>query len=399
MASAVIHIWYSLRISEQDFTSLLLALQELADCTELRTLTEEFMDIPDDQLIQLKDVWNTWLRLAQREGSWVTKLRQEANSGDFGREKGINHYIHAIPKEHKNSTRRYFDTGIFTSMKNTKELKRENPTLTGRGFQRFFRNSDFHYSLPTDVLPFTGWDYNAVKKICHDKSITRMYSIYISLVLNKSIEKLRRNRIKCYFILSDFLNVEAFLPADRRYDRITTSNLRDYYPLTVLLTRFKGPLNTTNPYAVMSTEAINWVRNYMPEVIHLLPNMIGLDDLVQKALKDTRNPELANLSGMSAFLEYSNLTQQFAMFLRASLLFPNTDEDLASLKGKKKIPSLKSLVASLGLHLRDFVRCENTVFPFKWALNCRRPTMLRGYERALEWKLLSADEGIEDSKE
>lgn len=104
MASAVIHIWYSLRISEKDFTSLLLALQELVDCTELHTLTEEFMDIPDDQLIQLKDVWNTWLRLAQREGSWVTKLRQEANSGDFGREEGINHYIHAIPKEHKNST-------------------------------------------------------------------------------------------------------------------------------------------------------------------------------------------------------------------------------------------------------------------------------------------------------
>ena len=148
-----------------------------------------------------------------------------------------------------------------------------------------------------------------------------MYSIYISLVLNKSMEKLRRNRIKCYFILSDFLNVEVFLPADRRYDRITTSNLRDYYPLTVLLTRFKGPLNTTNPYVVMSTEAINWVRNYMPEVIHLLPNIIGLDDLVQKALKDTRNPELANLSGMSAVLEYSNLTQQFAMFLHASLLF------------------------------------------------------------------------------
>ena len=71
MASAVIHIRYSLRISEQDFTSLLLALQELVDSTELRTLTEAFMDIPADQL---KDVWNTWLRLTQREGSWVTKL-------------------------------------------------------------------------------------------------------------------------------------------------------------------------------------------------------------------------------------------------------------------------------------------------------------------------------------
>ena len=167
------------------------------------------------------------------------------------------------------------------------------------------------------------------------------------------------------------------LPADLTYDRITTSNLWDYYTLTVLLTKFKGLLYKTNPYAVMSIEAINWVRNYMPEVIHLLPNMIGLDDLIQKALKDTRNPELANLSGMSAVVEYLNLTQRFVMFLCASLLFPNTDEDLASLKGKKKIPSLKSLVASLGLYLRDFVRCENTVFPFKWTLNCRRPTMLR----------------------
>ena len=64
--------------------------------------------------------------------------------------------------------------------------------------------------------------------------------------------------------------------------------------LTVLLTKFKGLLYKTNPYAVMSIEAINWVRNYMPEVIHLLPNMIGLDDLIQKALKDTRNPELTN---------------------------------------------------------------------------------------------------------
>ena len=97
MASAVIHIRYSLRISEQDFTSLLLASQELVDSTELRTLTEAFMDIPADQLIQLKDVWNTWLRLTQREGSWVTKLRQEANSGDFGREEGINHYITSFP--------------------------------------------------------------------------------------------------------------------------------------------------------------------------------------------------------------------------------------------------------------------------------------------------------------
>lgn len=222
--------------------------------------------------------------------------------------------------------------------------------------------------------------------------MTRMYSVYISHVLHKSMEKLGRNSIKCYFILSDFLKVEAFLPADLKYDRISTSNLWDYYPLTVILLKFKGLLKITNPYAVMFTVVINWVRNLMPEVIHLLPHRTGLDDLIQKALKDTRNPELANLSGMTSVVDYLNLTQQFVMFLRASLLFLSTDEELASFKRKKKISSLKSLVDSLGLHLCDFVRHENTVFPFKWALNCRRPTMLRGYERTLEWKLPSADE-------
>ena len=375
------------------------ALQELVATADLRTLTEDVMEISADQLSQLKEVWNTWLRLAQRKGSWVAKLQQEANSRDFGREGGLSKYMHAIPKEHKISTQRYFDTGIFTSIENFRDLKRQNPTLTGRGFHRFSRDSEFHYSIPTDVLPFTGWDYSAVKKICYDDSITRMYSIYISQILHKSVEKLRRNHIRYHFILADFLNIEDFLPVDLRYDRITTSNLWDYYPLTVLLTKFKGFLNGANRHAVMLTETDNWVRNFMPEVIHLLPHLRGLDDLIQKALKDTRNPELANLSGMSSVVEYLNITPEFLMLLRASLLFSSTDEDLASFKRKKKIPSLKSLVGTLGLDLRDFIRNENTVFPFRWGLNCRRATMLRGYERTLEWKLPSASESDGDAKE
>lgn len=240
-----------------------------------------------------------------------------------------------------------------------------------------------------DVLPFTGWDFSAIKKICHADSLPEMYSIYLSQIINKAVEKLRKNQVKFQFILADVLNIETFLPASLKYDRITTSNLWDYCPLTVLLTKFKGFLNGTNPHAVMLTETDNWVRNFMPEVIHVLPQLWGIDDLIRKALQDTRNPELANLSGMSAVVEYFNITSEFLTFLRASLLTSSTDKDLASLKRKKKIPSVKSLVGSLGLHLRDFTRNENTVFPFKWALNCRRVTMLRGFERTLEWKLPS----------
>ena len=385
----MIRVWYSLCISEEDFSLLLSALQDLAASTELRTLTEDVMEISADQLSKLRDVWVTWLRLAQRKGSWVAKLRQEAISRDLGREDGIENYMHAIPKEHRISAQRFFNTGIFPSTENPGKLRRQNPTLTGRGYHWLSNTFEFHYSIPMDVLPFTGWDFSAIKKICHADSLPEMYSDYLSQIIHKAVEKLRKNQVKFQFILADVLNIEKFLPASLKYDRITTSNLWDYCPLTVLLTKFKGFLNGTNPHAVMLTETNNWVQNFMPEVIHVLPQLWGIDDLIRKALQDTRNPELANSSGMSAVVEYFNITSEFLMFLRASLLTSSTDKDLASFKRKKKIPSVKSLVGSLGLHLRDFTRNANTVFPFKWALNCRRVTMLRGFERTLEWKLPS----------
>ena len=381
----MIRVWYSLCISEEDFSLLLSALQDLVT-TELRILTEDVMEISADQLSNLRDVWITWLRLVERKGPWVANLRQEAIFRNSGREDGIENYLHAIPKEHRISAQRFFNTGIFPSTENAEELPKQNPTLTGRGYHWLYI-SEYHYSIPMDVLPFTGWDYSAIKKSCHVDSLPEMYSIYLSQVIHKVVEKLRKNQVKFQFILGDVLNIKTFLPVSLKYDRISTSNLWDYCSLTALLTQFKGFLNGTNPYAVMLTETDNWVRNFMPEVVHVLPQLWGIDDLIRKALQDTQNLELANSSGMSAVVEYFNITSEFLMFLRASLLTSSTGKDLASFKRKKRIPSVKSLVGSLGLHLRDFTRNENTVFPFKWALNCRRVTMLRGFERTLEWKL------------
>ena len=130
----MIRVWYSLCISEEDFSLLLSALQDLVT-TELRTLTEDVMEISADQLSKLRDVWVTWLRLAKRKGPWVAKLRQEAISRDLGREDGIQTYLDAIPKEHRISAQRFFDTGIFPSTENAKELNRQKPTLKGRGYQ------------------------------------------------------------------------------------------------------------------------------------------------------------------------------------------------------------------------------------------------------------------------
>ena len=137
----------------------------------------------------------------------------------------------------------------------------------------------------------------------------------------------------------------------------------------------------------MLTETQNWPRNYMPEIVYQLPYYHGLDDLLRKALKDTQDPELVEESGLTTVVEYINLSDEFLLVLRASLLASCTENELTLFKKQKKIPSVKSLVNSLGLYLRDFVRNENTVVPFRWAVNCRRVVMLRGYERALEWKL------------
>lgn len=218
-----------------------------------------------------------------------------------------------------------------------------------------------------------------------------MYTIFLKQIFQKAFERLTSDQVKLHMILCDVRNIEPFLPMDLRYDRITTSNLWDYCPLAALLTKCKALVNESNPHAVMLTERDNWPRNFMPDIIHVLPYVVGIDFLCDKAFKDTGNRELVHLSGLSTVVEYLDLSSKFRLILRASLLASYNEKELATFKRKKIIPSVKSLVSSLGLQLRDFSRNENTVFPFKWALNCRRVVMIRGYERALEWKLVATD--------
>ena len=391
MNERVVRVWYSVRISAQDFDDLTCALQELVAANELFKLTGGLMMVPTEHLSQLQIVWTEWLRLPKRKGSWVEDSRQEANSRDPEREDGLSRYMHAIPVEHRKSIQHFLDTGIFHSPRNASELTRQNVTLTGKGTHHFTADRNFHYSIPTDVIPFTGWDYREMKKTCYSTSLTKMYTIYLSGILQKSSQRLKRDQLKFRFLLCDVANIEAWLPSDLRFDRITTSNLWDYFPLAVLLRKLKDFLNTSNFHAVMLTESENWTRNVMPEIIHVLPYRLGIDDLCKRALLDTGNPELVHSSGLSTVVEYLNLTSEFLMFLRASLLASCPDKEIASFKRKKSIPSVKSLASSMGLQIRDFIKNENTVFPFRWALNCRRVVMLRGYERALEWKRVPTD--------
>ena len=325
VTSAVVRIWYSVRITPTDFILLTSALQDLAATAEPSTLTDGLMEISAAQLTQLQIVWSTWLRLSEQKGPWVEELRKMAIRADSEREDALSRYLHAIPKAHRASAQHFFDTGIFRTT-----TTRQNPTLTGRSLLRLSSSSDFYYSIPTDVLPFTAWDYKAVEKTCYDKSLLIIYSNYLSGILQKSSDKMKSFQVKFYFILCDFLKIDTFLPEGFRYDRVLTSNLWDFYPLTDILTKFKRLLNNANRYAVMITETQNWPRDYMPEIVHRLPYSQGLHNLLRKALKDTQDPELAEESGLTTVVEYINLSDEFLLVLRASLLASCTENELTS---------------------------------------------------------------------
>ena len=80
VASAVVRILYSVLISEQDFTLLMPAVQDLVATAELSTITDGKMEVSASQLSQLRTV------------------RTTTNSLDSERKDGIRHYMHAIPK-------------------------------------------------------------------------------------------------------------------------------------------------------------------------------------------------------------------------------------------------------------------------------------------------------------
>ena len=225
----------------------------------------------------------------------------------------------------------------------------------------------------------------------YNDSLPEMYSTYLSYILNKCVDKLRNCQVKLMVVLCDCMVIEPFLPVELKYDRITTSNLSDYISLAVLLTKFKEHLNTSNVYSVLVTEVHNWVDNYLPEV---KAEIFGrYFELAPKVCQDTNNPSLV-FTNLTSLVEYHNHIPDFQLYLRAALIESHSDEELDFLAKKNKLPSIKAITATLGLELRDYARNENTIFPFKWAVNCRRVNLKRGDEFTLEWKLPSSSQKL-----
>ena len=112
----VIRVWYSLRISESDFSLLIAVLKDFLDVSDLNTLTNSFVNMVSvDQLCKLKEVWQVLVQLSSLTGPWVTEQRNDAFESDTGSEAGIFNYLNSIPKDHKRSAKLWMKDGPFAS--------------------------------------------------------------------------------------------------------------------------------------------------------------------------------------------------------------------------------------------------------------------------------------------
>ena len=383
IAKSVTQMWYSLRLSEEDFKLVMCTLQELIHASSLEGLTRGIMRMEQDHLHTLVQVWHTWLYLGSREGQWITEKRQRKVESYPGSEKGIKLYLDQIPEEHKESASDWFANGILLPKALRKELTRENVTLTG--FPNAYLNQtdvpyQFSYILDPSVIPFTSWDYKDVKQHFHCASLLKMYSQYVSHLLETCVATLASGKVKFHFMLCDCMEMSSFLSPNRKYDRVTTSNVADYLPLTNILDMCKPLLNTANTSAVIITEFHNWhERTSLNE--KLLSHFSQLSQSFhQKVLEDTQNPAIAFSQGRVAFMDYYDLSEEFIQFLRAALLVDHKIKDKVN-----RQRTWSSVADYNGLVARDFLRCQNRVFPAKWMQNCCRVTMMSGFERAVEW--------------
>ena len=383
IAKSVTQIWYSLRLSEEDFKLVMYTLQELIQASSLEELTKGTMTMEQDHLHTLVQVWRTWLQLGSREGDWITEERRKIIRHPDS-EEGIKLYLNQIPEEHKKSASDWFENGILLPKASRKELTRENVTLTGfpsASLYQIVGPCPFRYLLDASVIPFISWDYIDVKQHFHCTSLLKMYNQYVGNLLETCVATLSTAQVKFHFLLCDCMEMSPFLPPDRTYDRITTSNIADYLPLTSILDMCKPLMNTANTSAVIITEFQNW---YQRLSLHekLLRHFSQLPrSFRQKVLEDTQNRAIAFSNGRVAFMDYYDLSEEFIQFLRAALLV--SDHKIKDKMNRRRI--WRSVADYNGLAARNFLCSQNRFLPFKWKLNCRRVTMMSGFIRVVEW--------------
>ena len=373
-------IWYSLRLSEDDYKLVINALEELIQTSSLEELTGDTMRMEQNQLKEVTHVWRTWLDLSSRKEKWISEARRRRFDNPQAKE-GMKLHLAEIPKEHKKSASDWFANGILSSKESRGALFFENFTLTGSDYQISRNRGPFSYIIQSSVSPFLSWDYSDVCRVSRAPSILKMYSEYVGQVLKKCSVRLATRQVKFHFLLCNCMEITPFLPPDRKYDRVTTSNIADFVPLGTLLDTLLPHMNLNNPLSVIITEFQNWVQftDWQFKAAKFACDLTRGDNFRKKVLEDTKSHAIAYSDARQAFVEYQDHSVEFITFLRAALVASEVPFQSNRKQTWSSVADYNELI------VRNFLRCQNRVFPAKWLLNCRRVTMLNGFERAVEW--------------
>lgn len=374
-------VWYSTKLSGSTYQSLCSFLRDLSETTsseQLKRKTNGLLVTEDEHLNEMRRVWNAWLELLVLKSSWISEQRKQVFERDSDSQYGMYSYYLSLPSEHVKSAKQWMEDGVFVATKAS--LVAENPTLTG--CPKLMEGLPFSFNLDVSIFPFSGWDYVQVKKFKHCNSMIDMFRGYINHVLQRFKQKITSRHVSFQSVLTDCMEIGQYLNPEVRYDRILTSNLADYILLPKLLKFCSERLNHNNPYATVVTKTHNWIQ-FCPDadVESVDPETLG--EMARWVIKDTGNPLLLRDGGTMTFRDYHDNTGQFIEYLRASFyaFSPMSRES----KSTVHLPSPKKLGNEFQLKLRDFRRNENRVASFKLALNCRRPNMIVGHQRTLEW--------------
>ncbi|XP_028415756.1 uncharacterized protein LOC114539328 [Dendronephthya gigantea] len=377
----VTEIWYSTLLSEGTYQCLRASLLELTGLTSAENLlsnTAGLIRVEELQFQQLQDVWKTWLGLRVTGTKWIRKQREELMKTQL-----YSPYTENVPAQHAASAKRWIEQGVFK--RTPGPTFAENPTMTGVDSKA--RYAPYSYSVPESVFPFSGWDYQQVKKFKSCNCLVTMYGDYIECILRNTLKMFSKKQISVQVILSDCMDIQQHLEVNTLYDRILTSNLMDYVFLPNLLKLCSEMLNHDNDQATIITETILWSDSIMPEGdVSWPPNMTRLPKLTKIASEDTKRSFFANDGGISV-REYLDNSREFLNYLRA-MFYAYRLHKVAESKStgtKSTIPGIKELANEFKLQLRDGIRNENRIVFYKPAINRRRVNFMMGRERFLEW--------------
>ncbi|XP_077869711.1 uncharacterized protein LOC144361777 [Saccoglossus kowalevskii] len=356
MAEMLVQIWYSLCLTELCWKVLEKNLKELirSDASTILKNTGGKCKIPEKHLDIIKNVWLLWQELGQNEGPkfHIAEQRKWLNNSDSNAKIGWTNYVNCAPFHHRLSLQEWLESGILVASTDSRrsKLTKQNVTLLRMNvfraspYDRCFpnmpsalKNEPMIYGLPTNALPFTGWDYVDAKAYCDVPSVITMYRNYISHEIEQFGTNLKHGLMSFNVLLCDCFKLTKEISSEAKFDRISTSYIADYYGIPVVLDFAKEFLNTDNPNALIITESLNW-----------------------KIFECYINPPSLNNNGIH---------------------WPNIE--------RREIPDYRRDVAQYnGLRLREFTQQLNRVVPHQWTVNRRMITHMSGHERNLEWILL-----------